>query len=95
MRRASRSTTLTVSTLPWHTLTLWRRGARAHAASRAARVQGKYVVRLHFNGVWRKVVIDDRLPYSAHGELLCSHSKATGELWVSLLEKAFLKVGAR
>lgn len=55
---------------------------------------GKYVVRLHFNGVWRKVVVDDRLPVSPHGELLCSHSKAKGELWVSLLEKAYLKVSA-
>lgn len=53
---------------------------------------GRYFVRLHINGVWRKVIIDDFLPTSASGELLCSFSNNKGELWVSLLEKAYLKV---
>jgi len=52
---------------------------------------GKYVVKLHINGVLRKVVIDDRLPVDRHGNTLCSFSNVNGELWVSLLEKAFLK----
>ena len=53
---------------------------------------GKYLVKLTFNGVARKIVVDDRLPVSRGGDLMCSHSTHREELWVSIIEKAYLKV---
>lgn len=50
------------------------------------------MIRLFVNGVWRKVIIDDKLPASKSGQLLCSFSNDRSELWVSLIEKAYLKV---
>ena len=56
-------------------------------------MNGKYVVRLNFNGCWRKVVIDDRLPVSkTHRLLHVTDRRNPALLWPALLEKAYLKV---
>jgi calpain-7 len=54
---------------------------------------GKYLVKLFLNGVWRKIVIDDTLPLGINGSLLCAYSTNPDEMWVSIIEKAYLKVG--
>ncbi|KAF2000368.1 cysteine proteinase [Amniculicola lignicola CBS 123094] len=54
---------------------------------------GKYIVRLNFNGCWRKVEIDDRLPLSSGHRLLHVFDRRNPcLLWPILLEKAYLKV---
>lgn len=54
---------------------------------------GKYIARLNFNGCWRKVLIDDRLPVSSTHRLLhVIDRRNTSLLWPALLEKAYLKV---
>ena len=39
-----------------------------------------------------QVVVDDTLPVGRDGQLLCSYSNNRNEMWVSLIEKAYLKV---
>jgi calpain-7 len=54
---------------------------------------GKYIVKLLINGVKRKVVVDDRLPYSPNnGRWACSSTINLNELWISIIEKAYMKV---
>lgn len=53
---------------------------------------GKYLVKLHINGVPRKVIVDDQLPVGKFNQLLCSHSKHKDEFWVSILEKSYMKI---
>lgn len=49
---------------------------------------GKYVIKLVYNGIARKVVVDDLLPISREGTLMCTFSTNKGELWASIIEKA-------
>ena len=54
---------------------------------------GKYIVKLNFNGCYRKVVIDDRLPASSTSRIIHVVDRHNpGLLWPALLEKAYLKV---
>ena len=42
-----------------------------------------------------QVTIDDRLPVGHRGEPLCSHSSNCDEFWISLIEKAYIKVSSK
>lgn len=54
---------------------------------------GKYVFKLHFNGCFRRVVIDNRLPASSSKRTLHVKDRSNqGLLWPALIEKAYLKV---
>ncbi|EPE07366.1 palb protein [Ophiostoma piceae UAMH 11346] len=53
---------------------------------------GRYVFRMHFNGTFRKVVVDDRLPASSSRTLFVVDQRNPCLIWPALLEKAYLKV---
>lgn len=54
---------------------------------------GRYVFRMYFNGCFRKVVIDDRLPSSTNSRTLYVVDRQNPRLiWPALMEKAYLKV---
>jgi calpain-7 len=54
---------------------------------------GKYILKLHFNGCFRKVMIDDRLPRSkAIRSLHCFDRNDATNFIPALIEKAYLKV---
>jgi len=59
--------------------------------SRAHPDIGAYQVRIHKNGSWFEVVIDDYLPVDESGTLIYMTNSNPNEVWASLLEKAWAK----
>ncbi|KAM5327022.1 androglobin isoform 3-T3 [Glossophaga mutica] len=53
---------------------------------------GKYVVKLYWMGCWRKITIDDFLPFDEENKLLLPSSTYDLELWPMLLSKAIIKL---
>jgi Calpain family cysteine protease. len=54
---------------------------------------GKYAFRMYFNGTWRRVTIDDRLPSSSTDRTLYVVDRRNPRLiWPALVEKAYLKI---
>ncbi len=54
---------------------------------------GRYIFRFQFNGCFRKVTIDDRLPTSSSDRNLHVVDRNNPRLlWPALIEKAYLKV---
>jgi len=53
---------------------------------------GKYIVRLFAGGIARKIVVDDEMPVDKSGRLLCACTTKPNELWVSVIEKAYMKL---
>ncbi|KAJ3264251.1 calpain 7 [Chytriomyces hyalinus] len=53
---------------------------------------GKYVVKLFYNGIARMIVVDDFLPLSSEGALMCTYSTNSNEIWPSIIEKAYMKL---
>ncbi|KAH8549492.1 hypothetical protein BGW37DRAFT_501400 [Umbelopsis sp. PMI_123] len=47
---------------------------------------GKYMIKLHYN------VVDDLLPVSRDGTLMCTFSTNHEELWAPIIEKAYMKL---
>ncbi|KAL4233261.1 hypothetical protein ACF0H5_007945 [Mactra antiquata] len=55
---------------------------------------GKYAVRLYWMGCWRKIIVDDSLPFDENECCLLPCSTMQHEVWPMLLTKALIKVAA-
>lgn len=55
-------------------------------------LQATTTTHAHTDPLSSQVVVDDQLPTGERGRLLCSASTDKTELWVSIIEKAYLKV---
>ncbi|XP_068199432.1 androglobin [Antennarius striatus] len=53
---------------------------------------GKYLLRLYWMGCWRKITIDDSMPFDEEDNLLLPASTCRSELWPMLLAKALIKI---
>ncbi|XP_049759103.1 androglobin isoform X4 [Elephas maximus indicus] len=53
---------------------------------------GKYIVKLYWMGCWRKITIDDFLPFDEDNNLLLPATTYDLELWPMLLSKAIIKL---
>ncbi|KAM5264004.1 androglobin [Ctenodactylus gundi] len=53
---------------------------------------GKYVVKLYWMGCWRKITVDDFLPFDEDNNLLLPATTCEFELWPMLLSKALIKL---
>ncbi|TRY99192.1 hypothetical protein DNTS_001990 [Danionella cerebrum] len=55
---------------------------------------GKYVIKLYWMGAWRKITVDDYLPFDKDENLLLPATANQAELWPMLLTKALLKLAS-
>ncbi|XP_048062860.1 androglobin isoform X1 [Megalobrama amblycephala] len=55
---------------------------------------GKYVIKLYWMGSWRKITVDDMLPFDKDDNLLLPATTNQSELWPMLLAKGILKVAS-
>ncbi|NXU73366.1 ADGB protein, partial [Oreotrochilus melanogaster] len=53
---------------------------------------GKYVVKLYWMGCWRKIIVDDTMPFDEEDNLLLPATTCEIELWPMLLSKAIIKL---
>jgi len=58
-------------------------------------LSGKYIVRLHYMGYWRRIVVDDTIPVDKDGRPLLPRTSNNFELWPMLLAKALFKVASQ
>eukprot|EP00760_Papus_ankaliazontas_P036121 PhM_4_TR8205/c0_g1_i1/m.2769/K08582/CAPN15; calpain-15 len=61
-------------------------------AEKAERKIGAYRVQLNKHGWWQSITMDSYLPVNANGPCFAMNVQERGELWVSLIEKAYAKL---
>ncbi|KAG2142326.1 uncharacterized protein EDB93DRAFT_1158574 [Suillus bovinus] len=53
---------------------------------------GRYELKVLINGDFRRIVIDDRLPFDSNNKLIGISTGPKNQLWPSFLEKAYMKL---
>ncbi len=53
---------------------------------------GKYLVRVFYEGKWRRIFVDDRMPVDDEGNVLLVKTECPNEIWPYILAKAILKL---
>lgn len=66
-------------------------GCQRKVIERLTRVLTVLMIGYFYKSIF-KIIVDDYLPTDSRNQLLCSMTTNQGELWVSLLEKAYMKV---
>ncbi|XP_066902034.1 androglobin isoform X3 [Halyomorpha halys] len=79
---------------PWHHIYAVSKIEKSRPSSPKINPNGMYCIRLFYMGKWRRVTVDDYLPYDGDKNLLLPISSTNYDLWLPILSKALLRIAS-